>query len=42
MMGSLAITRSSKVKKWTYEGSDWTINSMIQQQFVISEIAPCE
>ena len=32
----------STVKSWTYEGSDWTINSIIQHQLVISEIASCE
>ena len=28
-------------EKWTYEGSGWPINSIIQYQIVISEIAPC-
>ena len=30
------------VEKWTYEGSGWKINLLIQHQLVISEIAPCE
>ena len=30
-------------ERWTYEGSGWTINLIIQHQLVISEIsAPCE
>ena len=33
---------SSRVEGWTYEGSDWTINSIIQHELVISEIATCE
>ena len=33
---------SSRVKKRTYKGSDWTVNSIIQHQFFISEIAPFE
>ena len=30
------------MKRWTYEGSGWTINSIIQHQLIISEIASCE
>ena len=33
---------SSKVERWTYEGSGWTVNSIIPHQLLISKIAPCE
>ena len=33
---------SSRVERWTYERSGWTIDSIIQHQLVISEITPCE
>ena len=32
---------SLRVDKWTYEGSGWTINLILQHQLVISEIASC-
>ena len=32
----------SRVERWTYEGSGWTIDLILIQQLVISEIAPCE
>ena len=32
----------SRVKRWVYEGSGWTINSILQHQLAISEIALCE
>ena len=31
---------SSRVERWTYEGSDCNIDSILQHQIVISEIAP--
>ena len=33
---------SSKVEMWTYEGSGWTINSILQHQLVVSKITRCE
>ena len=30
------------MERWTYEESSWTINSILQRQVVISEIALCE
>ena len=33
---------SSRVERWACEGSGWIINSIIQHQLVISEIASCE
>ena len=33
---------SSRVERWKFEGSGWTINSIIQCQLVISDIASCE
>ena len=33
---------SYKVGSWKYEGSICTINSILQHQLLISEIAPCE
>ena len=33
---------SCRVGSWKYEGSIWTINSILQHQLVISEIASCE
>ena len=33
---------SLRVERWIYEGSGWTINSLVQQQLIISEISPCE
>ena len=33
---------SSTVERWTYEGSDWPINTIIQHQLLIPETSPCE
>ena len=33
---------TSRVERWRYKGSDWTINSILQHQLVILETAPCE
>ena len=33
---------SSRAGRWTYNRSDLIINSILQYQVVISEIAPCE
>ena len=33
---------SSRIERWTYEGSGWILNLVIQHQLVISEITPCE
>ena len=33
---------SSRFERWTYEGSGWKTNSVIQHQLVTSEIATCE
>ena len=33
---------SSRVERWKYVGSGWTIHSILQHQIVISEITPCE
>ena len=30
----------SRVERWVYDGSGWTINSILQRQLLISEIAP--
>ena len=31
----------SRVERWMYEGSGWTIHSILQHHLVNSEIAPC-
>ena len=33
---------SSRDERCMYEGSSWTVNSIIKYQLVISEISPCE
>ena len=33
---------SSRVERWMYEMSDGNIGSILQQQLIISKIAPCE
>ena len=33
---------SLRDERFMYEGSSWTINSIIKYQLVISEISPCE
>ena len=32
---------SLRFEKWTYKGSGWNINLILQYQVVISEITPC-
>ena len=32
---------SLRFEKWTYEGSGWTINLILQHQLVISDITHC-
>ena len=29
---------SSKVEKWTFEGSDWNIHAVVEHQVLISKI----
>ena len=33
---------SSRVERWTYEGSDWAINTIIQHQLLVPETSPCK
>ena len=31
-----------RAESWTYDGSDWTIHSILQHQLYTSEIGSCE